>query len=242
MVIIEKNKDDEITEQLSSVPSYYEVKLKQRKEAEIRRDNELKELFLNALSFYLENYPKSFQKRSIVWNESKKDFKIDESILLSDTLERLNVDELYHMAHIIKYNVDEHNYKKVPTRNQFNSLRGRIIKMIPGGRESIEIKALQDKQNITKIKIKELENLKKKKEAEFEVRLKEIKETPIEKIIEEVIEEPVNKIVGKKCPYCEEIKGNKAGMTSHVMHKHKTQYEDFKVKFKEQMWEINETE
>lgn len=237
MVIIEKNNDDKIiNQQLSSIPSYYEEKVKQRKEAELQKDTDLKEIFIKALNFYIENYPKSFQKRPIVWNEKKKDFHINENILLKETLERSSIEELYQMEIIIKYSLDERNYKRVPTRNRFNELRGKIIKLIPGGREAMEIKALQEELQITDMKIKELELCKKEKVIEFKRNRNEL----IEEIESKIPKEPSEAIIKFKCPYCDDKKLNRGGLGSHIKHVHgDIKYELYKSIPDEEL--INET-
>lgn len=251
MTIIKKN-EEKIGSQLTPIPSYYETKLKQRKEAELKRDTELKELFLRALDFYNEIYPLSVQIPPNQWVEKKQLLTFDTNKLFQENIESFSEVQLYLARLVVKYSLKERNYKKISTRDQYQGIVGLLVKLIPGGRFLEEKDRLREEINIKKNREDEIELIIAKERKGLHHRLQSNKQEKKEEIIEQPIVIEEEKEEGFICPFCidsckgikeelEKIKPikTKAGLSSHVMHTHPENYEAYKT-IKEKIWAENE--
>ena len=202
MGILKEHKDGVI----STTPSYYDEKVKKRKEIERKEHEYLQELFEHALDFYIKKYPKSFQKIPIKWDVPKKPFSLKGKKDFIEELKELTTEEKLHARHILFYSINERNYTKVDTFRKFNELRGRLRKLIPGGK-------LLDK-------IEKIENEKRKKD-EVLIRLKQEYTEAVAKA--EAESKPKPKLPAKiKCPIpgCEKECNSPAGLASHKRSAH----------------------
>lgn len=154
--ILKKEVEDGI---MRSIPSYYEEKKRLREEAELKQAEELKALFENAIEFYNEHYPKSFQKHPIKWEMPKRKFMLIRKNTLSEDLKGLSTEHKLLARYILLYSIKERNYKRVDTFHKFNELRGQLKKLIPGGDLLDKIEKIETEQQK---KNNELSDLKRK--------------------------------------------------------------------------------
>ena len=197
---------------IKTIPSYYEEKVKKRQEIEKKEHEYLQELFEHALDFYIKKYPKSFQKIPIKWDVPKKPFSLKGKKDFIEELKEITTEEKLHARHILYYSIKERNYTKVDTFRKFNELRGRLRKLIPGG------KLLE--------KIEKIENEKREKD-EVLIRLKQEYAETVAKAEVESKPKPPAKI---KCPYpeCGKECNSQAGLASHTRSAHPEPEKDVK--------------
>lgn len=202
MVALKEEAEDS---QLRSIPSYYEEKKKGRELAEIKQEEELKNLFENVLKFYNENYPKSTKKIPIKWYDPKKKLSLSGKKGFFEELKDLSLEEKYIAREIIFYSIEEHNYTTVDNYWELNGLRGRIKNLIPGG-------------NILE-KIEKIKGDKRKQEEELSELERQYQEALL-KDERERIESKSTKIVCKVAG-CGKVCSSPAGLASHVRSVHK---------------------
>lgn len=202
MVLLKEEDEDQFRK---SIPSYYDVKKKERELAEIVKAKEYHELFEKALGFYNENYPKSFRKLKIKWKIPKRIMLLTIKKIFTEEIKELSIEDKLHARYVLLYNIKEHNYKKVDTYYKYNELRGILKSQIPGG-------------NILD-KIEEIEMEQHKKDAELEV----LKRKYSELLLEDKIEKQVKKTPIIICELCGKECSSPAGLASHMRNKHPNQ-------------------
>lgn len=191
---------------MKAIPSYYDSKVEERKNAELARAKELRAIFEKALAFYNDNYPKSFQgKHNYIWDVKKGRLTLKGKKIFFEELKELSVEEKLLARYILLYSLKERNYKKISTFNKFNELRGRLRKLIPGGKllEKIELleEEKQKKDNV-------INDLKAQYTKEVELALLTAKNS-----------ETVSTKV--ECPECGKVCNSPAGLASHFRNAHK---------------------
>lgn len=205
------NDDEDVL--TNSIPSYYEMKKKERDKAQLEIIENLQMLFGKAVEFYHENYPKSLREIPLTWKNPKQTFSFGEKekkVFFLDFLEGLSIEQKHLAREILFYSMKERNFKKLDTYYSFQELRGRIFKMIPGARYLKKIEQIEEQQQKVE---QELAILYQKYNEEIEKAKKEEsqkKETP---------KEQPNNGESYICE-CGEVCKSPAGLASHKRAKH----------------------
>lgn len=200
MGLLKEEDEDQFTK---SIPSYYDIKKKEREEREVKRSKEFHELFKKALVFYNEKYPESFRKPKVEWKIPKRILLLDPTKNFMEEIKIFTIEDKLHARYILLYSIQEHNYKSVSTYNKYHELRGELKSLIPGG-------------NILD-KIESIETEKRKKDAELGELKKKYVEILLKDKNEKIPEEEKPIII---CELCGKECSSPAGLASHTRNKH----------------------
>jgi len=224
------------------IPSYYAEKIKEAKEAELKHDSELKEVFLKALLYYNQNYPNS--KYKIKYETKKELLVLDTEKVFKDVLNCLTEAQLLVARTVLIYALQEkiHN-QNMTIRDLYFETKGRISQLIPGSRYLDEEDKLKKEIYEKEKRQKEIEEFKTKERKAIEERIQKLRteaQKPIEipkettktidipKVVDKstvTITQPNQEVQPVKTYICTKCNDNinyqtGSGLASHMRHKH----------------------
>jgi hypothetical protein len=187
----------------SAVNSLAEIRLKEKKQKEIERNEYARKILLRCMEYYNEHYPKSLKGKKYTSQKIKLDLK-NES--LHEFLNRLTEKELTIIYDIFDYYSGEIGLSNVRDYEKKQYVLGQVSKLIPGGAYIKKMRALEAKMREDNLELDQYKKRLANDRKEFEKKFLDVPEVIPEEAKEETF---VCRVCGKVC-------GNGGGLSSHM--------------------------